>query len=115
MRAERDAAISRGSHSTTNDECAAGMVSIVGCWFITTRLRDEAGDVNSLVRRPRPISRIASRPKRECAMKTSLLREEIDRLRCTKPIVGSSEALRGWCFRQITKVAPYRFHGSHFG
>jgi len=27
---KRDAAISRGVHSTTNDECAAGMVSIVG-------------------------------------------------------------------------------------
>src|SRR6267154_1313350 len=93
-----------GSHSTTNDECVAGMVSIVGCWFITTRC--ETKRETSFVGTQRElISRIANGPKRECANENIALREEIDRFEMYEAIVGSSEALRRVLW-QISKVAP---------
>jgi len=90
LRDERATAISRGgSRSSTNDECAAGMVSIVGSWSNTTRCGTNEERLSAGMR-PLPTSTIANRRRKERGKRTS---------RCASKSIRSSCLRRSWAPR----------------
>jgi transcriptional regulator with PAS, ATPase and Fis domain len=109
-RIPRDCAINamrrsrEGSHSSTNGECVAGMVSFVGSWSNTTLCETNEEKV---IRWYATGTDIDDRKQAEerTRQENVALREQIDQVFMFEEIVGSSPALKT-VLSNIVKVAP---------